>query len=209
MTIVAIAQLRRAPSEALLERYRLVALCEIVATALDVAALSHTRLRQGTATGGLSRFTAVGGNYPPCCVDLPEVPHRFRELARRALVVPTCLLVVVLAVACGGDGEGANRDQLSPTAQRGQDLAQSLGCQSCHSVDGGGGTGPTWRGLAGSDVELADGSTVVADAAFLRRSIVDPTAEVVDGFAPLMPSFDLGDDELDSLVAYIESLTDE
>ena len=47
---------------------------------------------------------------------------------------------------------------------------------------------------------------VTADDAYLTESIVDPTAQVVDGFTVAMPATDLTDDEVADLVAYIGSL---
>jgi cytochrome c oxidase subunit II len=82
---------------------------------------------------------------------------------------------------------------------------------SCHSTDGSAGTGPTWRGLAGADVRLADGRTVFADAGYLRRSILDPDADAVAGFpAGLMASAvrpgSVSEADADAIVAYLQSL---
>lgn len=88
-------------------------------------------------------------------------------------------------------------------------MAQEAGCLVCHSTDGSSGTGPTFAGLYQSDVLLTDGTTVTADEGYLRRSIIDPQAEVVEGFAPLMPSDfaeRLSDDDIDALIAYITEL---
>jgi mono/diheme cytochrome c family protein len=71
-----------------------------------------------------------------------------------------------------------------PDAAAGQQLASQNGCTSCHSVDGSEGTGPTWQGLYGHEVTLEDGSTVTADDAYLHESIVNPTAKIVQNFAP-------------------------
>lgn len=90
-------------------------------------------------------------------------------------------------------------------AAQGKALAQSKGCVACHTVDGGKSVGPTWKGLAGKTETMADGSSVVADEAYLRRSISDPNAQVVQGFAPIMPKVGVSEDELAALVAYIES----
>ena len=89
-------------------------------------------------------------------------------------------------------------------------LYQDKGCVGCHSVDGttAGKVGPTFRGLYGSAVRLRSGKTVRADDAYLRRSILDPAADMVRGFEPGMPSFRgvLSDAEVASLVRYIRSL---
>lgn len=94
-------------------------------------------------------------------------------------------------------------------ATRGRVIADAQGCLLCHSTDGTTGSGPTFKGIAGSNRPLTTGEFVRADDAYLRRSIVDPSAEVVVGFEDLMPA-DLGERlteaEIDDLVAYIKSL---
>lgn len=80
-----------------------------------------------------------------------------------------------------------------------------MGCVACHSVDGSPRVGPTWKGLYGKTETMADGSTAKVDEAYLRAFIRDPKARVVKGFAPIMPTFDLSEQELTALVAYIRS----
>jgi cytochrome c oxidase subunit 2 len=119
-------------------------------------------------------------------------------------------LAVGPLVACGGDDDAAeppSTADLSPEALEGSTLARDLGCAACHSVDGGRSTGPGWAGLAGSEVQLEGGETVVADRAYLERAIVDPRSQVVAGYASIMPTtFELSDEEVDRLIAYIEAL---
>jgi cytochrome c oxidase subunit 2 len=71
-----------------------------------------------------------------------------------------------------------------PGSGPGGKLYASLGCQGCHSLDGSPGTGPTFKGLFGSSVKLANGKTVKADLAYLIASIVDPDKEIVRGYKP-------------------------
>ncbi len=77
---------------------------------------------------------------------------------------------------------------------------------SCHSPGGSDGIGPAWKGLAGSSVPLDDGTSVVADAAYLERAIREPGSERVRGFSVRMPQVDLSDEEVADVVAYIQSL---
>lgn len=91
----------------------------------------------------------------------------------------------------------------------GRELADSEGCMACHTADGSRSIGPTWLNLYGSEVTLDDGSTVTADADYIRRSITDPRAQITEGYPPAMPAYDFDDDVLDALVAYIRSLTDD
>jgi cytochrome c oxidase subunit 2 len=95
-------------------------------------------------------------------------------------------------------------------AARGEVLASETGCLACHTVDGASGVGPTWKGVAGATRPLVSGEQVVADNAYLFNSIVDPPAQVVSGFEPVMPtSFadQLTEDEINDLVEYIKSLS--
>lgn len=118
------------------------------------------------------------------------------------------LATVGLAVgvaACGGDSSG-----LSEQAQRGKTAAANRGCTGCHGANGQGGVGPSWIDLAGSERVLIGGSTVIADDAYLLRSITDPGAEEVDGFnvkMALNPSVTA--DEAADIVQYIKELTSE
>lgn len=102
----------------------------------------------------------------------------------------------------GGDG--------GDLAAQGETVAQNAGCFACHSTDGSTLVGPTWQGLYGSEVTLADGSTVTVDDEYIRESIVDPNAKVVEGFSEgLMPQNfgeTLSDSDIEAIIAYIESL---
>ena len=60
-----------------------------------------------------------------------------------------------------------------------------------------------------SQVELADGRTVTADADYLRRAIVDTDAEIVAGSNTAMPAVELTDDEVAAMLTWIEALADE
>lgn len=113
--------------------------------------------------------------------------------------------ITVVAAACGGGTESAG-PPVTGVAAEGQQLFRSNGCSGCHSVDGSDGAGPTLSGVAGSPVRLADGSTVTADDAYLRESIVNPTAKRVDGFNISMPKRELTDAQVDALIAYIKAL---
>ena len=83
---------------------------------------------------------------------------------------------------------------------------QRAGCAACHGSNGEGGVGPRLIGLLDSEIELQDGSVIVADEAYIRESIVDPSAKIHAGFEIAMPNNNLTDDEVDKLVAYIKAL---
>jgi cytochrome c oxidase subunit 2 len=93
-------------------------------------------------------------------------------------------------------------------AERGAELAQQRGCLACHSIDGTAGVGPSWKGMYGRTENLADGSTIEADAAYLGESILDPSAKMVQGFPPLMAAYPFNDDDIDALIAYFITLAE-
>ncbi|MBE0699466.1 MAG: cytochrome c oxidase subunit II [Anaerolineaceae bacterium] len=93
--------------------------------------------------------------------------------------------------------------------ERGQKLSKGTGCEACHSLDGTKLTGPTWKDLAGSQVKLADGSTVTADDAYLVDSITNPNAQVVEGYPPIMPAAykdTLSEQQIKDIVEFIKTL---
>jgi cytochrome c oxidase subunit 2 len=87
-------------------------------------------------------------------------------------------------------------------------LSSSSGCAGCHGTEGQGGVGPTWQGLAGAEVELADGTMIVADEEYLIRAIKEPDADLRAGFPVQMPRNNLNDRQIADIVAYINDLAD-
>lgn len=126
----------------------------------------------------------------------------------RLLGATFVVLAIGIGGACGSDGGSSGaRDDLSDSARRGYELVETNNCSTCHTTDGGRSVGPTWKGLAGSEVDLVDGSTTVADTAYLMRAITDPKADQREGYPPTMPTFRfLSEAEVADIVAYIEEL---
>ena len=131
-------------------------------------------------------------------------------------------ILVILVLGAGfwlyGGGELGGDDTTATTipivvdpeaAGRGLQLANDTGCLACHTVDGTRGTGPTWSGVAGASRPLESGESVLADTAYLFNSIVDPGAQLVEGYPDVMPADyadQLTEDEINDLVTYIQSL---
>lgn len=92
-------------------------------------------------------------------------------------------------------------------AAGGEQLFASLACQTCHRPDSKG-RGPSLVGVYGSAVKLEGGQTVLADDQYVRESILQPAARIVQGYQPIMPSFQglVTEDQLLELMAYIKSL---
>jgi cytochrome c oxidase subunit 2 len=101
----------------------------------------------------------------------------------------------------GGTTEGT-------LADRGERLFSELSCNTCHLEDGKG-RGPSLNNVLGTQVELADGSTVTADEGYIRESIINSQAKVVKGYQPLMPAFQglVSEDNLVALVEYVKTLS--
>jgi cytochrome c oxidase subunit 2 len=132
---------------------------------------------------------------------------RLRTLAAALL----CSLPLAVA-ACGGSDEAGDSGGSTASAS-GEELYRQYACAGCHSLDGEDGTGPSFKGLAGSTVTLEGGEEVTADDAYLERAITDPDADVREGYnAGLMKasidSFDLGDkpEDVDKLVEFIKGV---
>ena len=92
--------------------------------------------------------------------------------------------------------------------EAGAKLFQDLACNTCH-MEGSQGRGPVLTNLFGQPVELQNGTTVLADEAYIRESIVNPQAKIVAGFQPLMPTFQglVSEEQLLQLISYVRSLS--
>jgi cytochrome c oxidase subunit 2 len=92
-------------------------------------------------------------------------------------------------------------------SSRGEKLFQQYGCASCHREDRQG-RGPMLRNLFGQQVRLQGGGVVLADESYIRESILNPRAHIVEGFEPLMPAFQgqISEEGLLQIIAYIKSL---
>lgn len=82
-------------------------------------------------------------------------------------------------------------------------------CANCHAIESKA-VGPALKGLLGKkqSITTKDGTkkNIVIDTDYIRRSIVDPTAEYPQGYQPIMPKMPLSDKEIDALVRWIKEL---
>ncbi|MBV9242375.1 MAG: cytochrome c oxidase subunit II [Acidobacteria bacterium] len=93
--------------------------------------------------------------------------------------------------------------------EMGKDLFENkLGCASCHA-GGPQQRGAKLEGLYMSTVHLTGGGTVVADDNYIRNSILNPASQIVEGYQPIMPTFQgqVTEEQLNGLIAYVKSLT--
>jgi cytochrome c oxidase subunit 2 len=114
-------------------------------------------------------------------------------------------------VAQAQDGAATPGEAQLPGAslvEQGRTVATQQGCFKCHSVDGSRHIGPTFLDLYQRQEKLSTGQQVVADEAYLTRSMMDPAAEVVAGYQNVMPSFQgrMTPPEVAAIVEYLKSL---
>jgi cytochrome c oxidase subunit II len=126
------------------------------------------------------------------------------RVARSIVRAAAGVLAIAALTGCGGDDADLT---LSPEAEAGRSITRSNGCAACHGSAGEGGVGPAFAGLYGSEVELDDGQTAIADEAYLTESIRDPNAKRRAGYELAMPANELSDEEISSVIAYIRELS--
>lgn len=133
-------------------------------------------------------------------VDLDEIKAEYEAEQER--------LAELEAASSGGDAP-------EPTIDLGKEVVAANGCAACHNVDGApGGIGPTWKGLFGSEAEVitpeGEYITVTKDEEYIRESIINPEAKKQRGYENgVMVAYDyLADHEIESIVLYIKSLSD-
>ncbi|MCS6906896.1 MAG: cytochrome c oxidase subunit II [Anaerolineales bacterium] len=138
------------------------------------------------------------GSYKVRCAELCGIRHAYMESP--VIVVSQADFDVWVAQQTG---------EPTDPVERGRKWANQYGCLSCHSLDGSKLVGPTWLGLFGSEVKLADGRTVIADESYIIESIRNPGAAIVEGYPNIMPASlgqDLSDERIQDIIAFIKTL---
>lgn len=163
--------------------------------------LPFTRDEVGQLIAYLKYTSAMNTEGWPPKIQVVGLDNRLR-LANRLSAAPISSTVPVL-------GPAATAPTMAAPAVLGAQLVKDYGCIACHAADTKRLVGPGWGGLYGHNVKLADGSTVLADDAYISESVRQPDAQIVDGYPPgVMPAYAtlLKKDEVDAIVAYIASL---
>jgi cytochrome c oxidase subunit 2 len=107
-------------------------------------------------------------------------------------------------VAAAGNAPGA----------AGEAIMRIQGCFACHTTDGSKLIGPSYLNLYGSQqVVLREGKeiTITANDEYIKRSILDPNADITKGFpSGLMQSFrsTLTDDDIAKIIEYLKTIND-
>lgn len=92
----------------------------------------------------------------------------------------------------------------------GKFLYKSKGCNACHSVDGSKNVGPTWKDLYNSDQPITGMGAVKADENYIRESILNPGAKIVQGYPNQMTSYQgkIKDEEINAIIWYMRSISE-
>ena len=82
------------------------------------------------------------------------------------------------------------------------------GCNSCHTLDGTQEQGSQLEGHLGQNGENERWQLVLVDEAYIKESENMPQAKIVEGFQPIMPTFQglVKPHEFEGIVALIKSL---
>ena len=93
-------------------------------------------------------------------------------------------------------------------AEQGADIVKAQGCIACHSSDGTKMIGPTWKGVFGLTEKLSDGTEITVDENYIRESLMEPNAKVVQGYPPVMMTYKgrITEEEMNAVIEYIRSL---
>jgi cytochrome c oxidase subunit 2 len=177
------------------EPVRLVMASQDVVHSLFVPAL---RLKQDVVPGRYTSmwFTAdTTGTYRLACAEFCGADH--------SVMGGSVVVMEPADYARWLEETGTDRS----LAAEGAVLFRQRGCSGCH---GPASTvhAPDLAGLYMRPVPLEGGGTVIADAQYLRDSILLPQAQIAAGYPPIMPTFAnvLDEEEVLKLVAYIQSL---
>ena len=163
----------------------------------------------GLALIGL--FTAIQGESRNFAEANAKYYEGHGEAEHGEIVLPTIPPPPTLAPpgSESSEGDGAAPAPSSGTAATasGEEIVLLNGCQACHTIDGSVLVGPSWKGIFGSSEALEGGGSATVDADYIRESIREPNAKIVEGFLPdLMPVLPLTDADIDAVIEYIESL---
>lgn len=90
-----------------------------------------------------------------------------------------------------------------------EQLLKDKTCLTCHAITSDrapGVLGPSLYGIYNHTVRLTDGSEVIADEAYIRESIITPSARIVEGYTNVMVTPPLTPEEIDIIVEFLKSL---
>jgi cytochrome c oxidase subunit 2 len=102
--------------------------------------------------------------------------------------------------------EEIRKIEAMPLVELGELTFNQSGCSTCHSLDGSAKVGPTFKGVFGRQEKILGAGSINVDENYIRESILEPQAKLVEGFPPAMPTFkgQLSDRRILGLVEFIK-----
>lgn len=166
------------------------------------------RIKQDAVPGMETRIVFTPkktGSFDAFCAEYCGVGHS--SMLTKVVVMP------VEEFAAWYEGtKVAKKEEIEEREElKGEKLIRTKGCVACHSIDGSKKVGPTFKGIFGKKVKvMTDGKEreIAADEAYLKRSILEPSADIVRGYQPIMPSFKdmLTGEEITDIITYLKGL---
>jgi cytochrome c oxidase subunit 2 len=139
------------------------------------------------------------GSYDVLCAEYCGLRHSYMDA--KAIVVPEEEYLAWLA-----DFDPEVKDP------KGLEIMRANACMGCHSLDGAKLVGPSFKGVFGTErTVIVDGktTTVIADEEYMKRAIIDPNKEVVEGYPPnVMQSYKkiIAEEDIDHIVDYLKTI---
>jgi cytochrome c oxidase subunit 2 len=114
------------------------------------------------------------------------------------------IVLTLVGLACGVTAQPPKNEAAGQAD--GERIFNNSGCSGCHN--GQAGLAPSLHGIYGEEVTLESGETLTVDESYLQESILEPGAQVVRGYDPIMPEYgeQLSEGEVEALIEYIRSL---
>ena len=100
-------------------------------------------------------------------------------------------------------------DETIPLVDVGKTAYKRYACNTCHSLDGTGGTGPSFKGIWSTTVDHESSESMIVDENYIRESILYPQKNIIKGYPNgNMPTFKglIRDREIQGLIEYIKEL---
>jgi cytochrome c oxidase subunit II len=146
------------------------------------------------------------GMFEIYCAEYCGLQHSYmysyvkvmEDSAFQSFIADTTLVAANASI----DGPGAT----------GKRIMQNIGCFACHTLDGTKLVGPSFKGIWGAEHTVVTGKEtrkVTVDEEYIKSSIYDPNADVVEGFMKgLMVSYQgqLSEDDIANIIEYLKTV---
>jgi cytochrome c oxidase subunit II len=154
-----------------------------------------------------TKMDAVPGRYTDLWFNATQTGDFPLECTEYCGTGHSDMLTHVIVHPQGEEWQPASLDNLPPE-ELGKALYEKKGCSACHTIDGTKKVGPSFKGLWAKGKEQTNTGVVDINEDYIKESLMEPQAKIVNGFAPAMPTFkgQLKDSEIAGIIAFLKSL---